>query len=382
MPRPPLDIGTYGKITRTQLDETTWQAETRYRDHDGTTRKVRARGTTGAKAEAALKKKLVDRNHQAGGDTLTLDSTIGDLCALWLQDVDASGRAQATKDYYRRIVDRTILPGLNEVRLREATTGRIDRFLRAIPKPSTARDARVALKQAFALAARYDAPPSNPVTDAYRPPASRKKPKALTLDDIQTLRLRTLQWQNEQHAGPKRAYDLAEFIDVMIGTGARIGEVLALRWEDIDFENRTVTIAGTITAQGDRQPHTKTDAGHRTVTVPAFTVDALERQKARGIPYDLVFPTRNGTPRWPANVRTNWRKIRGDNYEWVTPHTLRRTVATLIEREADADTAAKQLGHTSADITRRHYIERAHQAPDSSAILERLAPIRPGENAQ
>ncbi|MFC3243142.1 tyrosine-type recombinase/integrase [Gordonia humi] len=43
----------------------------------------------------------------------------------------------------------------------------------------------------------------------------------------------------------------------MIGTGARIGEVLALRWEDIDFENRTVTIAGTITAQGDRQPHKK-----------------------------------------------------------------------------------------------------------------------------
>ncbi|MFC3243141.1 hypothetical protein ACFOJ6_13170 [Gordonia humi] len=176
MPRPPLDIGTYGKITRTQLDETTWQAETRYRDHDGTTRKVRARGTTGAKAEAALKKKLVDRNHQAGGDTLTLDSTIGDLCALWLQDVDASGRAQATKDYYRRIVDRTILPGLNEVRLREATTGRIDRFLRAIPKPSTARDARVALKQAFALAARYDAPPVQPCH--RRIPATSKPEEA------------------------------------------------------------------------------------------------------------------------------------------------------------------------------------------------------------
>ncbi len=382
MPRPPLDIGTYGNIARTQLAEDTWQAETRYRDADGITRKVRARGTTGAKAEQALKRKLIDRQHQTGGDGLTLDSTIGDLCTLWIQDIDTSTRAQATKDYYQRTVDRTILPALSGVRLREATTGRIDAFLRAIPKPSTARDARVALKQAFALAARYDAPSANPVTDAYRPPASRKKPKALTVDDINKLRHRTTTWQHEQHAGPKRAYDLAEIIDVMIGTGVRIGEVLALRWDDIDLDKRTVTIAGTITAKGDRQPHPKTNAGHRVITVPAFTVEALQRQKARGIPYELVFPTRNGTPRWPANVRTTWRKIRGEDYEWVTPHTLRRTVATMIEREADAETAAKQLGHTSADVTRRHYIERALQTPDSSHILEQLAPIAKSQSAQ
>lgn len=115
-----------------------------------------------AKAEAALKKKLRDRQHQQGGDEITLDSTISQLCDLWMRDVDQSNRAQATKDYYRRIVTNTIKPALGQVRLREATTGKIDAFLRAIPKPSTTRDARVALGQAFALAARYNSPSSNP----------------------------------------------------------------------------------------------------------------------------------------------------------------------------------------------------------------------------
>lgn len=382
MSRPPLAIGTYGNISRKELASGRWQAETRYRDHDGITRKVRAHGATGPKAENALKEAIRDRKHGAGSDLLTPDSTVKELLTQWLTDVDRSDRAQSTKKAYRRTVEKVITPAMGGVRLREATTGRIDAMLRAIPKNSTARDARVVLRLAFAMAARYDCVPTNPVTDAYKPPASKKRPQALTVEDLAVLRQRTHDWQTDQKLGPKRAYDLGEIIDVMLGTGGRIGEVLALRWSDIDLDTSKATFTGTVTADGKRQAWTKTDAGHREVTLPKFAVTALQRQKDRGLPFDLVFPSRNGTPRWPANIRTHWRNIRGEDYGWVTPHSMRRTVATLIEREADAEVAAAQLGHTSSAVTRKHYIERAHQAPDSSSILEQLAPTTPNVSAQ
>jgi hypothetical protein len=54
------------------------------------------------------------------------------------------------------------------------------------------------------------------------------------------------------------------------------------------------------------------------------------------------------------------------------PAHLPRTVATLIDKEADTDRAAAQLGHQSKAITKKHYIVKPALAPDSSHILERL----------
>jgi integrase len=58
----------------------------------------------------------------------------------------------------------------------------------------------------------------------------------------------------------------------------------------------------------------------------------------------------------------------------VTPHSFRKTVASLIDREASAKDAAAQLGHESEQITRKHYIVKPAVAPDSSQILEKLGP--------
>lgn len=383
MGRPRLGLGTYGKITRTDLGDGRWVARTRYRDFDGVTRQIKAHGSSGAKAEAALKDSVKRRHRVAGGgDVLTAESTVAELLDQWMTDVRNSDRTDATVAYYERAVDKIIKPGLGAVTLRESTTGQIDRFLRAIPSVSGQRDARVVLRQAFALAARYDCVPHNPVTDAYRPPASRSKPRALELDDVQELRRRIRAWQDEQRLGPRRAYDLVEIVDVMLGTGARIGEVLALRWQDctnLDAERVAVTIAGTVvTAKGKgcwRQDHPKSEAGWRTVILPQFAVDALRRQRDRGIPSaeGLVFPTRTGAARWPANVRTAWRKVRGDDYAWVKPHTFRKTVATLVERELGVGAASIQLGHSGTGVTERHYVVRAVEAPDTRTALDKLA---------
>ena len=67
--------------------------------------------------------------------------------------------------------------------------------------------------------------------------------------------------------------------------------------------------------------------------------------------------------------------------EGVTPHSFRRTVATVLDRAGGADLAAEMLGHTSLKITKQHYIEPDENVdPVTAEILESLAPRKPEES--
>jgi integrase len=171
----------------------------------------------------------------------------------------------------------------------------------------------------------------------------------------------------------------------MLATGARIGEILALRWEDLALaaERPTLTICGTLVfVKGKgffRQEWTKSDAGHRMIVLPRFAVGMLLARKlvAADNPNDAIFASRRGTWLSPNNVRRQWRQARADtNLAWVTPHTFRKTVATLIKEEADTKSAAAQLGHASEEVTDTYYIAKPVLAPDVSEILEQLGADR------
>jgi integrase len=54
------------------------------------------------------------------------------------------------------------------------------------------------------------------------------------------------------------------------------------------------------------------------------------------------------------------------------PHSFRKTVATLLDRERTTADAAAQLGHSSPAVTRTHYVQKAHQAPDVTDVLDKL----------
>jgi integrase len=175
---------------------------------------------------------------------------------------------------------------------------------------------------------------------------------------------------------------MVDIIDLMIATGCRIGEVLALRWSDLDLDGElpTLTVSGTIKTEIGkgtyRKPTPKSDASRRTVVLPRFAVELLRlrRQFASASENDSVFATRNGTWHQVVNVERRWRQIRKDTgYEWVTPHTFRKTVATLISEATSSELASRQLGHSSSQVTRDHYIAKPTVSAGLSTVPERLA---------
>ncbi|HET6479426.1 MAG TPA: tyrosine-type recombinase/integrase [Actinoplanes sp.] len=385
MARPPLPVGTWGNIRTEQLGPNRHRARARFRDYDGKTRDVEATGPTGPAAIRALKEKLRDRV-APNDDEITRETHVSVLASLWLEEITAEERlTPQTMDRYEGSVRTAIVPALGKLRIREAGVGRLDKFLREIAKdhPAAAKGAKVALTQMFALAVRRGALATNPVRDTGRLRNPRRKVVALGAEQLEGVRAAIQKWQQPTpgKSGPRPTGDLADIVDLMIATGARIGEILALRWQDMDLgaEKPTLTICGTIVyVKGKgffRQGWTKSDAGFRTVVLPRFAVGVLMTRKltAADNSFDAIFVSRRGTWLSPHNVRRQWRQARADTgLEWVTPHTFRKTVATLIDKEADADRAAAQLGHGSKEITKKHYIDKPALAPDSSDILEQL----------
>jgi integrase len=390
--RPPLPIGSHGDIYATDIRSGVYQAETRYRDTDGITRKVRATGPTEAKSKAALREKIRDRKRQGTSEELSVESPLSALVERWLETLQPKRRsvtgqrenslADDTVDKYREIAKRFVKPGLGGVRLRELTPQRADTFLSGSTVHK--RHIRTVLMQTCSLGVRWNLLSYNPVRETETPARPKSNKRVLTPEDVRVLMERAREWtiRKPGQGGPQRGVDMVEIVALLMATGERIGEVLALRWLDVsglDDHNSpcSVTITGKVTKRGEREDFPKSEHGYRTLLLPEFGRQALLDQRERGLPFALIFPTRNGTPRWTNNVNRSWREIRGADYAWVTPKTFRKTVATAIEREYGAEVAAAQLGHSTPDITRKHYIDRAIQAPDSTPALDAFNPFPP-----
>nr|WP_260845953.1 tyrosine-type recombinase/integrase [Micrococcus luteus] len=168
----------------------------------------------------------------------------------------------------------------------------------------------------------------------------------------------------------------------MLGTSARIGEVLAIRLQDLDLGGPipTARIAGTIISRkGEpthRQGHPKTDRSVRRVALPAFALHAIRSRLLRSgdtEPHALLFSTRVGTPHTTNNIRRLLRDVMdAAGIENVTPHRFRRTVATVVNDAQGALLASELLGHTDPRITMQHYIHRDETVnPATAEYLER-----------
>lgn len=381
-------MGTWGAIRTKQIRPGVHRARTRIRDKDGVTREITATGTTFAAAERALREKMVDRATPTE-HAITAETTIAKLAVLWLKYLRDENRIESsTINEYQRTVTKVVIPELGGLRLREVTTSRLDMFLVRLRATSASRQrkTKVVLGAMLGMAVRHDALVVNPVQQTSRIHRDKTETRSLTLEDLTTVRKALRTWMTEQRPGPKPSSDMADIIDLMLATGARIGEVLALRWADVALGavRPNLTISGTIKTEPGKGTYRKTspksDSSVRAVVLPDFAIAVLRRRQAalRENPSDAVFPTRNGTWQQVNNVERRWRQIRKDTgLDWVTPHTFRKTVATLISERIDAETASQQLGHSSPAITREFYISKPAIAADVAHVLEELAEADP-----
>lgn len=375
MARPPLVLETWGRIRRTTLGGRP-AAVAYYRDSDGVTRKMERRAKTHAQAEQALVRALRDRVAPTG-ETITRESTLAELAGTWLDEIEKEGRAAATIARYRGTVNAQINEHVGRVRIREATPPRLQRITDRVAEssgPAQARMLGVVLNGMCSLAVRYGAAPSNAADELRLPKRTKNAVRAPGVDDVRALRAAMRAWDAKPPHRDGSIHDLADFADVLLGTGCRPGEALALRWDDVDLDGGWITITATvvrIAGKGlERQEQPKSEESRRRLALPRFVLDALTSRRVQAY-NEWVFPSAVGTLRWPENVRAQWKTaLKDTSVSWVTPKDCRKAVATVL----GVEDAQLQLGHApGSTVTDRHYVEKPLERPNVAARLEVFA---------
>jgi integrase len=290
-------------------------------------------------------------------------------------------RIARSLETYRGQLDNHVLPALGEVRLGEATTPLIDKVIAAIKTDTgaaTAKTCRSVISGVMGLAVRYGAITSNPVREVERiEVVTKKSPRALSDEEIAA-------WLAQLRADEKAVRkDLPDLSLFMLATGVRIGEALALMWDQVDFDTRQVEITHTIIrvkGEGLLRKRTKSKAGERLLGLPLTALAMLRRRFMAGGRLDLpVFPDAIGGFRDPANVRRDIRDARGaEALAWITSHNFRKTTATVLDSgDFTAREIADQLGHSRPSMTQDVYMGRkvrnARAVDALDAMLRRAA---------
>jgi integrase len=376
MGRPPLEIGTYGKI-RSYETPTGWRARTKYRDADGVTRPVERIGKSEAAAIRNLKSALRDRTAPTGG-AITGDTRFRDVAERWFATIQAAAdrgdRSPNTASQYRGHLDRTVLPALGALRLRETTVPRIDAFLTALRTnkgTATAKTCRAVVSGVLGLAVRHGALTVNPTREAERIEGGRRKaPRALTLAE----RTEWLARLEADEVAVRR--DLPDLTRFMLATGVRIGETLGVFWSEFDPDAGTVAVNHNVIrvkGRGLIRKSTKTEAGERTLALPSWAVAMLrERQPDSGEPDGPIFPDSLGGLRDPSNTSRDLREARdAAGFGWVTSHVFRKTAATILDEAGlSARAVADQLGHSRPSMTQDVYMGRKVASRAAAGALE------------
>lgn len=332
-------------------------------------------------AERELAKMIVAAE---GGQVARTTTTVGELLDAWLE--------QAARDFSpktvlesRGFIERTIKPALGQMPLSKLRTADIDRFYVRLQAPGggksgdalapgTIRRIHGILRRALEQGVRWGWLGVNPALRSSPPrvPAPALAPPAPEA----VARLFALARQRDP--------ELAVFVMLAAGTGARRGELVALRWTDVDLDAGTLTIGRglVIGPEGLVEKGTKTHAVRR-ISLDPTTIAELgsQRDRARAraelcgltvLDDGFVFSSDVvGSQPWrPDSTTRAFRQLcRAAGITGVRLHDLRHYVATrLLAAGVDVRTVAGRLGHRNAATTLNVYAhflnaERAARLP-------------------
>ena len=247
------------------------------------------------------------------------------------------------------------------------------------------------------LASRMDAIATNPVRDLSPIPGAggrMRKPRSMTAEE----RAGWLEWMDTHVAhDPKpklgeprppelrgreddvvKSRALGDVTRFMLGTGCRIGETMAVSWDDVDLDAGTVAICWhlvRVKGQGIvRLPGAKSEAGDRVLRLPSWCTAMLwDRRTDPHAGRWPVFPDSLGGWRDPNLVMRWFRWSRTQaGYDWVSSHVFRQTVLTVLDEAGlDKHVVRDQAGHSSVRHTEQ-YLARKIASEAAAEALEGL----------
>ena len=323
---------------------------------DGKRRRPVVTGAT--RAEVVVKLRQLRNAQDKGVDIAAPPRTLAAWLDEWMTDMKAlDGTRPSTLDRYRIAIDSHIKPGLGRVRLDRLSPRDVQTFLASrseLVAPATVVKIHAVLRSALSDAERLDLVVRNVAKSVRSPSLAKPERRVLTVDEAK--RLLALAAENR----------LEGVFVVGLTLGLRRGEILGLRWPDVDLENRVLHVRQAVQRAGGslRIVEPKTHRSRRVLPIPAITVPAFERQRARqaaerlaaGPDWQdngLVFASTLGTPMEPRNVNRRFEILRASaDLDWLRMHDLRHACATfLIGHGVDHRTVMDVLGHSTIRLT-------------------------------
>lgn len=325
--------------------------------------------------------------------TLEQDPTFHVFASDWLAAREHELRPKTYRDYAWKLSDH-LLPFFKSHRLSQITIAEVDRYRTAKVKqgklsPSSINKTLGLLTQILEVAVEYGHIERNTARGRRRRLKADKPAPVWLTSAVQIRALLDAAGELDRKARVDRKVPRKAILATLTVAGLRIGELVDLRWRDVDLA------AGKITVRSS-----KTDAGVRTIDMLPVLRDELLALKARVKPplAARVFPTREGGPLNQSNVRNRLlaRAVERANEnlekagepplpEGLTPHKLRHTYASLLAalaRDLDIDQSAvmEQLGHTDPSFTWRVYRHRMDD--ESKRALAQLVGVEKAAKRQ
>jgi integrase len=330
------------------------------------------------KTQKAVQAKLQELRQEVHEGTVTSSDrqTFRQFLEHWLTDVVQPNTRPGTFATYSGVVNRHIIPTLGRYRLKEITPQRIQQVMNAKRAAGLGAgmvtNIRAVIRAALSQAARWGLVARNTakLTDPPRKP-ERDVPH-LTGEQAKTL-IASL-------SGDR----LEAVVILTLGTGLRRGEVLGLRWSDVDLDGGLLHLQGQYQRMGGTwtRVELKSKTARRTLALPPFVVTALRQQRTRQLTerlqagagwtdYDLVFPSTTGEPMVGTTLSVLFRRriqrpeVKRAGVPHVPFHGLRHSAATfLLSQGLSLGEIQKILGHASIQLTANLY---AHFAPEIAA---------------
>lgn len=303
--------------------------------------------------------KKLQRDLEQGSLVTGPKQAIKQYLEYWLEDVHKSSIKVSTYVKYRKVINSYIIPGLGHLTLEKLTPQQVKSLYNKKEKdglePKTIHSIHGVLHKALDNAVAWSLVARN-VCDVVKPPRLvKKESQSLTMEQAHKL-LESVRGQR-----------LELVLTLALVTGMRRGELLALRWSDVDMDARTLRVSRTvdyINGFGYVVNEPKTAAGRRIIMLPTFVVEMLKRYRVEQLEarlkvgssweeLDLVITDLNGGYFNPRYLAKTFSKLVADaGLPHISFHNLRHSAATLLRSMGvDIKLIQEILGHSNFTIT-------------------------------